>query len=484
MKTFIKNIALWLKTHKIAAVAIGCAVIVAVTLAVTLPLVLDKNTDSYDYSRDKFTDYGFSGIEIRQNSIASYDFSVNLPAGAENAEFYFTKRDRITESDIPLVHTGAAPYIMTVEHGPGDYFLWAVTPDGQAVMAITIPKMEPYVNPDTERDITQIFFKTDPKSSWSSFIDPEGKNVYRSASPVFSLISAEAVATKVNILAESVTDNAPNASKPYYFIAFNSKNGAVKFISYPLLYQSIAFSITSAEFDGSGGESLNVYGQKTPALASLDYRMLVRSGTEEFYAENVASEQNAFDFQFDLTRLTKTEVWYDLVMIEIGSGRRFDLIMSADGSLLGESRRYRFEKWNGLLKVAFSPYTDDFTVNAFMLTDSGGSPALRIEGTSSVYAANELTLIVEYETSGIAHTLPTVAAVGADGMFAFEFDLTQMARTDIWHSIYISAGGIRYQILTAPNPNYLPNGSVTADGRTYTLREYGGYLKLNAALAA
>ena len=76
--------------------------------------------------------------------------------------------------------------------------------------------------------LNNLMFEIDGKTSWSSFIDPEGINLYRSSDYTFNE-NANIIEENLRIITYQYLDLNSTPLEPYYFLKLSSKEGRVNF---------------------------------------------------------------------------------------------------------------------------------------------------------------------------------------------------------------------------------------------------------------
>lgn len=430
-------------------------------------------------SGERFYAYVIQGVEIRQQTNKEYAFYVTLPEDTAAPVFYFTRYDRLKESDTPLQASYAdGKYTFSVTALPGDYFLYAKDGSKTAMLPLTIPKMNPSVS--AVGAINTVSYELDGSTSWSSFIDPEGKSIYRSASPQFG-DSAKPVSENNSILDATTSDVRPSEEEPYYYVVFSGKNGLVRFVSYALIDATKLFDGLSASLTAGadGAPLLRVTGRQTMSDDFDAYSLTVASGDETYSAKNTDSRLSRFTFSLPLGAMKKPDIWYDIHLTENATGKRWSLPASVgtDDTVTSQKKQYSFHEWQGQLKVAFAPVSTLYDVTSVTLTEGeDGRPLVVVAGDLSEGTAQDaVKLAVRYDSGG-KHDLAIVEnSSGEQGKFLFTFDASAMTIAGNWHDIDIVAGGKNYTIdasladLTA---------RVEYAGKTYGFEVYDKALKV------
>ncbi len=439
----------------------------------------------------RFVALGIEHVQVIQNSAISYTVTVTAEETDEEAAVYFTRYDKLKDSDIPVeaVKDGSS-YRFTANVPTGEYFVWVKTASATAMMSVSIPKMSPYVTVGDAAGggkYAQVFYEIDGGSSWSSFVDPEGKNIYKSTNNKFDS-SAVPVAENVSILDGSSTDPAYSSDSPYYYVVFQGKNRMLTFISYPLveenlLFSSVAVSLQRLEtrptlcVDISTGENSNP-GQ---------YRLVVKSPTtgENYYSQPASAVDGKIALQLDVGAVQHSGVWYDIAIEDVAMGRLINLRSTmSDGSyVIFDGRNYHFKEWEGILKLNFDMVLTAYTVESATLTaDESGKPVLTVTGAYlSGVDPNALKLAIRYEAGGEDKaTVELLSNISTEpGVFKFVFDVTKLTAAGTWHDIDILYNGNYYTLYDT----VVADMGVTVEygGKTYSFKEWSHNLKLNFA---
>ena len=417
---------------------------------------------------EPFTAYEIGHLTLEQTAAQSFRFRVE----AEGAEkLYISRSDAFDASVGEIAFTEQdGTFVFEQDLAAGDYFLYAVRGEERAVLPFTVPAMQPRAV--RSGSLMQIRFEIDGGIGWSSFIDPNGKNVYKSDKTVYD-DTAVAVGKNLSITTEFVTDRNYDAEKPYYFVVFEGKNGQMTYISYALTDTDTLFSSLSATFAGQGGAPvLSVSG--TAAAAGYVAGVHSASGEEELGTQ--ASAAGDFTVVCDLSAMTEAGIWYDARLYDAQTGQYFDLpYTAADGSTLTVGgRTYAFYDFEGQLKVAFAQQrgdlSDAFSSLSLTLAERDGKPVLTLTGNAA-----------EQKTVSLAVRKDSVAYATAEGVWngqtvTLSADLSRLSHTGNWYDIVVTVDGAEYDVFE----NSLPplGGQINVNGHVYAFRSWEGVVKI------
>lgn len=317
-------------------------------------------------SEAKEKEEGYHGIHVRnftfeQRLANTYDFTFTLSHFDKNMNFYLTReQEEYQEEDLITYETVREMYTFSSEILAGDYTLYMVLGDLFGEFNFTIPKMNPKVETQTDGSIL-IDFGFDHATSWSSYCDPYGKNIYRS-----SKIRYDETAELVNIdtdgnpypiyiVDESFTDNHPNDDKPVYFLVLTSKNKLGTIISYPLMVKERLIADVHASLIVKDDQpTLAVKPTLISPVTHEMFQLVVKDNVDEVHLIEYDSVDGDGTFYFDLTNLLVKGRWYDILLEYKTTANRYDLLKE-DADLSQQitvgGNTYEFKEWEGLLKV-------------------------------------------------------------------------------------------------------------------------------------
>ena len=403
----------------------------------------DKEGENEEY--EPFVTYNFEHIDILQTGSDSYDFTVKSDAG-ETAEFYVTISDKFNKDKAYKAEStyadGKHTFNLTFDKesiltpDTSEFFLWAIDGEKQGQISLMLPAWSPKLTLKEDTDAL-IEFNFDGETSWSSFCDPQGINIYSSENVVFD-DKATPVAEGLQITLTSYTDRNYTLKKPFYFMVLDAKNGVVRIVSN-------AFADTSATLESATATMvlenekpvLKVSGRSAlPAELGYDFRLMIReSGGEVFYEDNQGSGQQ-LEYSFDLTQLTAEGVWYDVLIEVVQTGVAYDLSfsMAEDVSVVYEKTdaTYSFKDYEGMLKVTFMVNRLDILGANFEMRDE--KPVMVVKAKVYGEIPDAVQLQVRYFNGLLKHK---VENTGTETDMEFVYDLTKMSREGDWHDIVL-----------------------------------------------
>ncbi len=418
--------------------------------------------------QERYTAYEIGHVTILQNAPETYEFRVE----AEGAESI-----RISRSDMLSGSETAIPF--TQENGvctfdyaltEGDYFMFVSDGSGTAMFPFTIPKMSPRIV--NTGSVVQILFEVDGATSWSSFIDPNGKNVYKSAKNVFDE-SAVAVSEDISITTSSVNDRDYDASAPYYYIVFEGKNGQMTYVSAALSDFDTEFSSVTASLSaGESGAVLTVAG----TAKNAGYVAAAHSASGELVLGGEACDAGEFSVTCDLSQMTEPGIWYDVRLYNLYTGQRFDLASSCaqtSGEIEVGDRIYSFQVYDDLLKVTYSEKRGDASDVigdlTMTLTAEDGTPYLTISGTAEEGIALSAAICTDNAQVVSAQN------AGTGGTVSIRIDLSALTIAGRWYDLIITADGAEYDVYSS---SASLNGQIYANGHIYNFQDWEGVVKV------
>ncbi len=441
--------------------------------------------------QEKETQYTALQVEhvtVIQNSASSYTVTVTLEDAAEEGQVYFTRYDKLRQQDTPIAaEKSGNSYTFTANVPTGEYYVWVKTASATAMMNVSIPKMSPYVTVGEAAgggQYAQLFYEIDGGSSWSSFVDPEGKNVYKSAKNTFDDTAVPA-AQNISILDGSSTDPSYSEEMPYYYVVFEGKNGMLTFVSYPLVEENRLFAGIAVGLERIESRPvLSVQLTMGPDTQPGQYRLVVKSPTtgENYYGDPVTPENGQAHLTVDVGPLQKSGVWYDIAIEDVAMGRLINLRSEmSDGSyVIFDGRNYHFKEWEGILKLNYDMVLTAYTVESATLTAGpDGKPVLTVSGSCiSGLDSTALQLAIRYEMGGEDKaTVELVQNTSAEAdRFTFVFDASQLTALETWHDIDILYNGTYYTLYDAVADM---SQTVEYNGRVYAFQEWSHNLKIN-----
>lgn len=305
-------------------------------------------------------------VEQKETNVYLYKIKTDIEISA-NTKVYVTRYEKLptnaeaitfTKEDGALVFTATVPY--------ESYFIRVVDGDKNALMPMAKPMFAPKlekVNGIMPSNV--VTFNFVEGTSWSSFCDPTGKAVYRSASRQFDA-QAEVVAKNIQIAGvDSTTDASPDANKPYYFVVLTAKNGVVTYVSTPLMDYDSAFKDVSATLEKVNDKATLVITGKFKVVGDVAIEVYSEDeklgSVTEVVGEFVSgSAGESFRATLDLTSIINNVsgkgIWYD-IKLATKAGLLFDIpsnVANTSDSILVDGTTVKFETWNNLLKVSYT----------------------------------------------------------------------------------------------------------------------------------
>ncbi len=424
---------------------------------------------------------------IVQQSSNTYDVSFTLPAelsSASDIAIELTKLDEYDDAErLDAAIDEGRVQVDDLALEPGDHFLWITSGGGEPVsMPITIPDMNPFIWLDG--DVPNLQFNQEGRSSWSSYVDPEGKNVYRSSSPVFDE-TAQPLAENLPITETAFRDAAATPESPFYYLVFSGKGGDATFVS-SSLFSSATQGTVTVDFVTDGAEPLIVISGEVFAQSDArDRELSLRVGnfdpadpTATFMVENAVTEENSTAFRFEVPALS----------LRPGSSN-LALFLSEDGTMLEWSIRAPEVDMSRTVQVGQSVFgttnPDALQLTRFdlaydrvslSLRESGGTPYLFVSGRfAGDYVDSGAPLIVK-DAEG--ETYSVVDRDSDPARFSFGFALDRLTKPTIWYDIefvHPETGAVS-PVMTRDVSDM--RQWIQVDNRTYALADFQGTTKV------
>lgn len=425
----------------------------------------------------------FSEIEIVQQTINAYELNIKLDKVYTDISFHVGVSDIFAESDlVNYSEETNGIYSISLQTDVHDLCLWAISGNKYAFIPLSLPKMNPSVT--LEQNVATITFGLDQTTSWSSFCDPYGKAIFRSAKAYFDE-SAEQVnivgtgtIDPIYILEESYQDAHYNAEKPYYYLVMTGKNGLSRFVSYPLIDGSGLFGAPSLTLSNvAGTPTLDITATITGNTSPEDLLLRIKEvGGETFEIENLS--QTSLHYQFDCSQLSKSSVWYDILIVDVNTEISYDLPSSAmnRNNITINARRYAFKEWSELAKIAFDSLNyQNASADLMMISDT---PTLFVEGT--IANTSVAQLLLTYWTGSESAVLGTYTNTNMTaGHFAFAVDLSQLTTSGTYYDIVLNVDDVHSDMTSDMAINFAR--SINSASRTYTFQKWEGLLKVTFA---
>lgn len=338
--------------------------------------------------KDPYTAYEINRVNIVQQTSTNYSYVVESDiTPSETAKVYITRYDSIPEDATAIPYTvKSGKYVFDAEVKYDSYFIFVVDGEKTAVLPMTRPQMAPTLTANEASNVLSYNFVNG--TSWSSFCDPTGKAVFKSANPVFD-DNAEIVAQNVNIFGvDTTTDTEASEDKPYYYVVLSAKNGIVTYVSAPIMtldktYSDIEVSIgmqdskpvlsVSGKFVTAGNVAVELYSADTKLGKVMEIvgDTVTGDAGEEFIA--------TLDIDQVISGKQGAGIWYDIKLLN-ASGSLYELPKDAanmDETLNYGGVTFDFKEWNNILKLNYTYYTFEVTSVAI---DDEGAPTIVVKG--------------------------------------------------------------------------------------------------------
>ncbi len=466
--------------------AVALVIITAVVLLLT-GVLFGRKVGSL--SEERYETVGIDFVQMTQVGIHTYNFNITLEekfANAKDIKLYFSKNDTFDEEKSDILNytkmEDGTYEIDGVTYNSGDYFLYVIADGKTGTMPLTVPKMAPktWMN----GDVVNIEFEVDGATSWSSFIDPEGKNVYRSASKVFDE-TAKPMEENIDILTSSFNDPTATLEEPYYYIVFNGKNGKFKYISAPLFYTATQGEASVEFYEKDGKPYLDIIGTLYAVSEDAERVMQLRVGnfngddpTSTFMVDNSykGGDKTAFKFEVPLEDLKASSNNLAIFLTENGTMCEWSINVEnldlEQYSLSSGNARYGLTD-NVALKITrmVDAYAD---INASMSVKEGAA-ILTVSGTHRYGVGGEDYQLVLTATDGQQYVAENTVNEGKK--FVFEFPLDQLYSAGIWYDIQVKCKEeIAYYDIATSAADL--SQSVQVGEKKFGFQEYGGLLKV------
>ena len=414
--------------------------------------VYNPSENALETEKEFYQAYNVTDVYVEQKQINTFLYKVKSDVDiTANTKVYLTPYATLSADAQAVEYTIEGDSLVFTATAPYDrYFIHVVDGAKKALMPMARPMCSPTLTKGATSNVVTYNFVAG--TSWSSFCDPAGKAVYRSAKGQFDE-TAEVVAQNVQISGvDSTTDTTPSADKPYYYVVLTSKNGVVTYVSAPLVDYNTAFSNVEVSVENVGGKAIlvatgtfKVAGDVALDIYSADEKL--GSVTEimgDFVSGNAG---DSFRVELDFTTIIKAAgagVWFD-VKLATGSGLRLEIPATAanTGNVVQIDRTtIEFKSWNNILKLTYAFY--DVSVSQVIIDESDATrgPVLVVTG---VVASNVRTVKLHYdaEYGGRKHDIEINNISTTDGEFRFELALKDLPTEDTpwcWFHIYVYKG--------------------------------------------
>ncbi len=444
--------------------------------------------------------YQLNGLDIFQQDFNYYDLYITFLDENddiyEDVTFYISKMAEDLNESTKINATLNVNKVYKVENfyipSRGDYFLTAKFKvnglDNEAVLPIAFPKMNPkiYIN----NGLNNLMFEIDGKTSWSSFIDPEGINLYRSSDYTFNE-NANIIEENLRIITYQYLDLNSTPLEPYYFLKLSSKEGRVNFYT-RCLFSTVTQEDFKArflhdtttdtmylEFTGS------IKGpEKDNNLATRDIRLRVGNWPVTTMVENSyrGDDNSRYKFLINLKDKNLVKVGpNDLVIYYIENGTMLEASINTNPFDINPiSNKYDGYKVYLSRPTALQINKDyDLTVSNLIANFVKEGEVVYLVFSGLVYFQNPLaitkmSLYVQNLGSTEAEILP-------DGSFKVKVDLTNLPISSHWNDLRFSftEGENKFMDIDLRS-SLITKGSPLVDGNvTYQFESWNDLLKLH-----
>ncbi|MFA9397583.1 MAG: hypothetical protein ACERKV_04865, partial [Clostridiaceae bacterium] len=468
-------------------------IIFAIALVIIIGVVvfiITSNTKS-NVVVSKFEATSIKHLEIIQKSAKKYDLSITLPedinSNSSDFELNLTRNDNFDKNNAIKLNyekTNNVYNITNIEMESGDYYLW-ITEDGkQSASSITIPKMNPKIWMNGK--IPNIEFEIDGETSWSSFIDPEGKSIYRSSKNIFDE-TATLIEENMDIIESSFTDSNPTDDEPYYYIQLVGKNGICKYISSPLFYHATQGNIKASFEVENDIPYLYLSGDIYAISKDEERSMKLRVGNYDsnnpaatFLVDNsyVGDDTTAFTFKIPVEEL-KDNI-NNLVLFLTENGTMLEWSLNAENLNVEDIYVTHKDIKYGLadnvaLKVTKNELVFESINSELKFSSDKKTVLLNVSGNYKTGKIQNDTILVLKTADG--ETLTTKNESNIKDKFQFNIDLAQLNSPGIWYDVEIKEDESDRTFAIPFNSSY-GEKKITTSSRDYYFRDYNGMLKV------
>lgn len=461
-------------------------VLLIAVLALSLSLCLFACTKTHE--NEKYTAYEITKVDMAQKTTNEFAFTLKCDiAPSSSAKVYITRYDRIDEGTESIAYEnkdGDYSFSATVPYD--SYFIHVVDGEKTATLPMARPRMAPTLSVSDKSAVLTYNFVNG--TSWSSFCDPTGKSVYKSAKKEYDE-TATLVARNVNIFGvDTTTDYNYSADTPYYYVVLSAKNGIVTYASAPLMTINDAFSDLKVSMsDESGTPTLTVSGKfVTDGDVALEFYSadsklgnVIETVGERKAGKAGDSFKVSLDMREVLNGTTGAGIWYD-IKLATSSGSLYELssdVADMSQTLKNGNATFEFKEWNKILKLNYQYY--DYDVERVEIIERDGVPTLVVTGTYDT-SLREIKLHADVEINGKKDHLYWDNKSTESGKFRFEApltDITYESQPWAWFHIYTYKGNASVNTGSGdlPRGDLLKIGQTfTYDGVTYTVKAYQG----------
>ena len=469
------------KTFVIAGSVVGALAIGAGAAAIVM--------NQPSTTTDPFSSSTVDSVYIVQHGAHGFDLSFDLAdtALAEDPDFSIQlseNPDYVADQAIDLTfdQDGAHITVPTQQLTAGDHYLWLTTPDGRLPALITIPDMASRIWMDGEHPTIE--FGESGDSSWSSYVDPEGKAVYRSASPAFGADAVplrEGLAiTETNFRVED-----PDSALPYYFLVFTGRDGHSTFVSSPLFATATQGNLDVKLVTQGGVPTYLISGFLASRESAIDRSYQLRVGNfnpsnpgSTFLVDSTYEGGAVGQFLFEVPALELAEGWSDLSIFLTEDGSTLEWSIDATGVDLSQ-RLVVDHSVFGLRRVEALQLTRlDLLYQSInvSLVKSGDTALLKVSGSFTDDAMDRGYGLVVKDADGERHAVSDTA--GSARKFAYSLDLGALSKAEVWYDVEFAEPGSDETVPISTLSVADMRQWVTTGSRTYAFADYDGLLKV------
>ena len=454
--------------------------------------------------------YEFSNIVLTQTGVNEFKIEFSVSCGDDEIQVFLTEGYRLTESSKPKQVTAVKDGLLTritlteTLDLAESYYVWVVGGGRQEKFSITPPSMFPVLI-DQGNGEALFHFKYTYGTAWSDFCDEKGKAIYQSASPVFDS-SAKLIVDDIDITQEEYLIPAdvfdPNM---YYFGVSTAKDGAITNISRPVTFpQNVINQVNgiSASITGDLYFCVEVEikpGSEIDQAKAEHLQLLIKTDTADdvivancFYSNGVATMMVSYD------ELDWKGVWYDVCLMWRGavvgdvpqyfSGKQVNHSSThkVDGVIYGiagwkaEDAPEHSEVLKVYLEDDTTRYVDEFCKSYNVTFSVENVPTLNV---TIVLKDDVKTAPVLAITSGNTTKIAEVkGTLNDDGSYTYSLPVkTALGNAGTWYDIRFFFGNTVCEFLKDSCIAYNDYAASYVDpnnGRTYSFKEYNGFLKI------
>lgn len=445
--------------------------------------IFDENAE-VDYTTDEI-----NNVVIEQVNFTTYDMTIEFHDEDEpydDVEMHISRMQGQTDTSTIITPTHSGQGIYHLEGfsiaSRGDYYITVFYEENgerkETVLPITFPIMQPkiYIN----QGLNNIMFEIDPDTSWSSFIDPEGINLYRSNDYVFN-DSATRIEENLPITEWQYLDSGSNEESPYYYIELNSKEGRVTFRTSALFSEVNQTAFNSRFITTFDGETMlevtgNMHGPRA-GDAERNIRLRVGDYPATTMLENQSTEDDSTRFRFliDIQEVLQ-EGNNDMTVFYTENGTMLEAPLNA----LGQNIEALEKTIDGYTYTLSNP--SDLNIQKRLDITTNDLIASFVENdsvfatfTGNAYVSDEDNVEgYELVVDGLDETFTSDVSDG----FSFTVDLSLLPPSNAWRDIHLTIleNGESHRIDLPADA--VTTSSLEADGMTYQFPEWNNELKL------